>query len=233
MTRTTWPRRLASLAAVGTLTAGGMLVHSSTFAADCGQFPGGICPPFTDTQKLPEFGDRWWNIKSARADDLVVEEDGGGFRVQPRRDRGSQLFRFLKSSDANDEHGSIYQIQVMPKVPPPDPGTPMCLEGSDGYGNRAGVSTNPCEKIGSQYWEIEPHPNGFFRIRRGTGAGRCLDADNPAMTAPPPRARLQEWACHGMDNQAWTFVSPLSQPLPSDQRQRERILRGDRGVLRR
>ncbi|MEV4192421.1 RICIN domain-containing protein [Streptomyces toxytricini] len=235
MTRTTWPRRFAWLVAVGTLAAGGVLVPSGASAGDCDQFPGGICPPFSDPRKPPDFGDRWWNIKSALTHDLVAEEVGGGYRVRHRDDRGTQLFRFLKSSEADNDSGPVYQIQVLPAVRPPDPTTAMCLEGDD-TGNGAVVHTNPCEQTGSQFWEVEPHPKGFFRIRRGTGAMRCLDAHNPPMTAPPPHTHLQEWACHDRDNQAWTFVNPPSQPNLSPANRRLLLdlwLQRDRQVLRR
>ncbi|MGP3683454.1 RICIN domain-containing protein [Streptomyces sp. IBSNAI002] len=212
MNRPTRSRRWMAFAGVGALAAGAVLMPSGAFAGDCDGFPGGVCPAFSDHRKPPEFGDIWWNVKSARTDDLVAEETGGGFRVRPRADRENQLFRFLKSSEADAHHGPVYQIQVMPKVPPPVPDTPMCLEGSDGGQHGAGVHTNPCEETGSQFWEIEPHPKGFFRIRRGTGSMRCLDAHNPPMTPPPPETHLQEWTCHDRENQAWTFVTAPSQP---------------------
>ncbi|MET9959658.1 RICIN domain-containing protein [Streptomyces sp. NPDC006326] len=214
MTSTAWTRRVMLSAAVGALAAGGTMVPSSAFAADCDQFPGGICPLFSDGQKPPEFGDLWWNIRSARTGDLVAEENVGGFRVQPRSDRKTQLFRFLKSSDADSSHGPVYQIQVHPGTPSPD-GSPMCLEA--GETNGAVVQANPCEETASQFWEIEPHPKGFSRIRQGTGAMRCLDIRNPTALNPPPSgAALQEWTCHAADNQAWTFVLPVSQPKAWD-----------------
>lgn len=42
-------------------------------AGDCDNFPGGVCPPFSNPRQPPAFGDGWWNIKSAFTNDLVVD----------------------------------------------------------------------------------------------------------------------------------------------------------------
>ncbi|WP_442817620.1 RICIN domain-containing protein [Streptomyces sp. NBC_01296] len=172
-------------------------------AGDCDIFPGGICPPFSGPRRPPDFGDGWWNIKSTFTRDLVVDASGGVF-LQPDSNGESQQFRFRPK-------GSQFQIEVR--------STGLCLEGSDHW--KAGaerVHTAECDAETSyQFWKIEPHPEGFgFRIRRSTGALRCLDAHNPSLTAPPRGTYLQEWTCHARENQSWSFLD--ASPVPFDVR---------------
>ncbi|MFF3861562.1 RICIN domain-containing protein [Streptomyces sp. NPDC002209] len=165
-------------------------------AGDCDIFPGGICPPFSEPRRSPDFGDGWWNIQSAFTQDLVVNApfEYGRVFLEPDRNAEYQQFRFLPSA------GGQFQIQVR--------STDLCLEGSDHWKDgQAIVHTNECAEEGPQFWRIEPHPEGFgFRIRRSTGALRCLDAHNPSLTAPSKGTYLQEWSCHARENQAWKFI---------------------------
>ncbi|WP_329170082.1 RICIN domain-containing protein [Streptomyces decoyicus] len=171
-------------------------------AGDCDNFPGGVCPPFSNPRQPPVFGDGWWNIKSAFTNDLVVDAPVSGAVATLERNRNgeSQQFRFRPKG------GGQYQIELR--------STGLCLEGSDDWKDgRALVHANTCDAQTSyQFWKIEPHPKGFFRIRRSAGAFRCLDAHNPALTAPPRGTHVQEWTCHDRENQAWTFVDASPAP---------------------
>lgn len=63
---------------------------------DCDSFPGGVCPPFSNPRQPPDFGDGWWNIKSAFTDDLVVDAPASGATATlgPNGNGESQQFRF-------------------------------------------------------------------------------------------------------------------------------------------
>lgn len=174
MTRTatrTW--RLALLGALGALACTLLPSGASAYGADpCARFTGG-CPPFSDPRKPPEFAGQVWVIKSARTDNLVIQAAGRSVGLEPKTERSSQKFRIMPSESAG-----VYLIQkvVNPLLDARGRQTRMCLSGDDTGREGVIVKLDPCEQDKAQFWKIEAHPKGFFRIRRSTGAGRCLDA---------------------------------------------------------
>ncbi|MEU6896186.1 RICIN domain-containing protein [Streptomyces sp. NPDC046557] len=183
------------------------LAPVGTSAGDCDNFPGGICPTFGDPRRPPDFGDGWWNIKSAYTQDLILTTPWD-LNLRPRRNRvilqpyrneQNQQFRFRRIN-------GMYQIEVR--------ATGLCLEGSKQPDGKAIVRQNDCNTPSNvQTWVIEPRPKGYFLVKEGNRpSGRCLDAASASRTAPPQGAYLQEFSCHDGDNQAWVFEDASPPP---------------------
>ncbi|GHC53492.1 RICIN domain-containing protein [Streptomyces cinnamoneus] len=126
--------------------------------------------------------------------------DGTGLIIYSRVAGGHQEFQFRRVG--NDlAYQNIFEIVARHSG--------KCLDVS-GFSRNDGarVIQWPCHGGNNQKWYLHRRADNLFELR-SVLSGKCLDAanpNNPAGTAPPFGAPLQQWTCLGNRNQAWQLI---------------------------
>ncbi|MFD7178244.1 RICIN domain-containing protein [Streptomyces sp. NPDC059929] len=134
---------------------------------------------------------------------LVADVFGG------RTEDGIKLITWVRTGGLNQEfqfrrdgNGLAFQnlFEIVAKH------TGKCL---DVYGfspdNGAGIMQRSCDGSATQKWYLERRADNEWQIRN-LFSRKCLDAANPALTAPAQGVKLQQWTCIGGKNQAWRLL---------------------------
>ncbi|MCX4820996.1 RICIN domain-containing protein [Streptomyces sp. NBC_01142] len=129
------------------------------------------------------------NASTADGTGLVVwERVGGGHQEFDFRRKGNGL-AFQNSFEIVARHsGKCLDVAAWSK--------------DDG----ARVIQWPCHGGANQKWYLERRADNEWQVR-SVHSDKCLDAHNPALTAPPQGTYLQQWTCVGGKNQAWRLLS--------------------------
>ncbi|MGI8333031.1 RICIN domain-containing protein [Actinomadura scrupuli] len=150
------------------------------------------------------FPDRRTHIRSTFSghQNLVVQAPPGDAifpdrahaTVQPDVNKDSQSFLFVRRGNGIS-HQNAFQLM--------DLATRRCLGVVDAStANGAAVTLRPCRWRNNATWYLQRRPDESWELR-ALHSDKCLDAANPATTAPPAGARVQQWDCLGGQNQAW------------------------------
>ncbi|MEV4489970.1 RICIN domain-containing protein [Micromonospora coxensis] len=138
--------------------------------------------------------DRLHSAYSGR-NDLVV--DLADMKVEPDANQPNQRVRFLRRG-GRVAYQNAFQIM--------DAASGQCLSvRGGGTENGAGLVLESCGWRPAQTWHLQRRADDRWELRAGH-SDKCLDAHNPALTAPPPGAFVQQWECVGGQNQAWNFT---------------------------
>ncbi|MGW9453377.1 RICIN domain-containing protein [Streptomyces sp. NPDC055632] len=124
--------------------------------------------------------------------------DGTGLLTWPSNGGANQRFTFRRPG--NDmAYQNVFEIVAKHSS--------KCLDVA-GWGTHDGarIIQWPCHGGNNQKWYLERRADNQWQIR-SLHSGKCLDAHNPAMTAPPQNTYLQQWTCLGGKNQAWQVIN--------------------------
>ncbi|MEU4211924.1 RICIN domain-containing protein [Streptomyces sp. NPDC026206] len=112
----------------------------------------------------------------------------------------NQRFQFRAPRTSN---GGVFQnkFEIVAK------NSGKCLD-VQGFGTHDGarIIQWPCHGGSNQLWYLERRADNTWQIR-SYHSHKCLDAHNPALTAPSQGTHLQQWSCIGGKNQSWRLLS--------------------------